>query len=225
MEAILAALAPVVPFILPYCEALGLHVVNPGPFCRWANRACSKFCYARNSVRRWKNTINRTNGRRYMMEAIQRDADRWMLWAPMHFRKYSRVRVASRFEPFNSRADVEQVRSWVVGSPDTLFWIVTRSWIDPTIRQLVQDRIMCEPNARVLGSIDRLTTQAQYDALCKDGWSTMGVWNRNPDFVHPFNPRAVRCIKTFGKVKGACKTCSKGCFSAERTDVHLLLHS
>lgn len=225
MEALLTALAPIVPFVLPYCEALGLHVVNPGPWCRFANAVCSKFCYARNSVRRWKNTVNRTNGRRYMMEAIKRDADRWLLWAPYHFRKYSRVRVASRFEPFNTREDVEHVRSWIVGSPDTLFWIVTRSWIDPTIRQLVQDRIMCEPNARVLGSIDRLTTQEQYDALCADGWSTMGVWTRKRDVVHPFNPNAVKCPKTWDKVKGHCKVCSRGCFSPERTDVHLLLHS
>jgi hypothetical protein len=72
---LLAALAPVVPFVLSYCDALGLHVCNPGPFCRWANRACSKFCYARNSVRRWKDTRNRTSGRKYMLEAIQRDAD------------------------------------------------------------------------------------------------------------------------------------------------------
>lgn len=219
------ALAKVVPFILSYCAALGLHVVNPGPFCRWANRACSKFCYARNSVRRWKDTKNRKTGRKYMMEAIQRDAARWMLWAPCHFQKYARVRVASRFEPFNTREDVEQVRSWVVGSPDTLFWIVTRSWVDPTIRALVQDRIMSEPNARVLGSIDRLTTQAQYDALVGDGWSTMGVWTRNREAAHPFNTNAVKCQKTFGKVKGACKTCSSGCFNAKRTDVHLLLHS
>lgn len=225
MEAIQAQAVKVVRFVLAYCEALGLHVVNPGPFCRFANAACSKFCYARNAVRRWKNTVNRKNGRKYMLEAIQRDAERWMLWAPMHFRKYARVRVASRFEPFNTRADVEQVRSWVVGSPDTLFWIVTRSWSDPEMRALVQDRIMTEPNARVLGSIDRLTTQDQYDALVADGWGTMGVWTRNPDAPHPFNPSAVKCQKTFNKVKGACRTCTAGCFNKERTDVHLLLHS
>lgn len=224
MEA-LAKVARIVPFVLSYCAALGLHVVNPGPFCRWANRACSKFCYARNSVRRWKDTKNRKSGRKYMMEAIQRDAARWMLWAPMHFRKYARVRVASRFEPFNTREDVEQVRSWIVGSPDTLFWIVTRSWVDPTIRALVQDRIMTEPNARVLGSIDRLTSQEQYNALVADGWSTMGVWTRNREAAHPFNTNAVKCQKTFAKVKGACKTCSSGCFNAKRTDVHLLMHS
>ncbi len=224
MEA-LAKVAKVVPFILSYCAALGLHVVNPGPFCRWANRACSKFCYARNSVRRWRGTKNRKTGRKYMMEAIQRDAARWMLWAPCNFRKYARVRVASRFEPFNTRADVEQVRSWVVGNPNTLFWIVTRCWIDPTIRSLVEERIMSEPNARVLGSIDRLTTQEQYDALVADGWSTMGTWNRDINFTHPFNAQAHCCSKTFGKIKGACKTCSAGCFAEGRKDVHLLMHS
>jgi len=214
-----------VPFTLPRCRALGLHVVNPGPVCKWANSACSRFCYARNSVRRWRHTKNRVNGRSYMAEAIQRDAARWMLWAPYHFSGYSRVRVASRFEPFNTREDIEQVRSWVVGCPNTLFWIVTRSWIDPTIRALVQDRIMVEPNARVLGSIDRLTTQDQYDGLVADGWSTMGVWTRRRDAAHPFNPQAIKCQKTFDRVKGACKTCSRGCFADKRTDVHLLLHS
>ena len=212
------------------CSALGIHKCDPGPGCPWATEACKRFCYAMNAISRWRNTQNRVSGRYYMIERIMEDEQRWERWRARHFRGLGAVRVATRFEAFKGPAEVERIRSWLVGAPETRFWIPTRAWRNHEMRGLIESRIKTLPNARVQASLDKTTTGADFRMLRDWGWSTMGVWARSEDGSHPFNGSAHRCAKTWNGAHGA-KACAKcagegtGCFSAKRVDVLLRLHS
>lgn len=210
------------------CPSLGIHKLDPALVCPWRTDAC-KACYAMAAYRRWRSALS-TDGRRYMVDAVGRDAARWFLWAPCHFNGIPAVRIATRGEALKNRADLEHVRSLVASCPDTLWMLPTRAWRDPAMRELIQTRLMGLGNLRLLASIDRTSTQEEYDALVADGWSTMGFWARG-DNPHPFAPETcLRCPKTWGGAHGAtaCKRCSSegiGCFQSARKDVFLRLHS
>jgi len=139
-----------------------------------------------------------------------------------HFerRKVKRLRLMSRGEAFAEIEDVERVIALLEAIPDVTVMIPTRAWNDFQFRQVIQTKICNRyENARVFASIDP-DTHDLFGAITF-GSGTLFYGN---DEQHPFGCFAsVKCPKTWGKIKGACKTCNI-CFGERRVHVHLKQH-
>lgn len=213
------------------CDALGIHKIDPSAGCPFATATCRKSCYAMNAVRRWLSACHR--GTHTLMLRIALDGKLWSRWTARHFKGIKFIRLGTRFEPLKSACDVERIRKWALESPGTTFQIPTRCWHDAGMRRLVEERLMGLPNIRLLASIDKETTQEEFEGLRADGWSTMGFWSRKEIGPHPLAgdmPSVERCPKTWEGAHGktACLRCAendRGCFGRHRKDIYLKLHS
>jgi hypothetical protein len=131
----------------------------------------------------------------------------------------------SRGEAFATVRDVAKVRSMIKNNPLRIFWLPTRAWRNPELKKLIQKYIKVFPNAFVQGSTDVTTTIDEYKMLKRTNWSTLYFGNNDTDSVNAqYDIDLFKCPKTFGHKKSVCVGCTRGCFSAERKDIHLKQH-
>lgn len=222
------------------CADIGLWAVDSDMgSCVWRTPACD-YCYNRkNKCGTFKRAWAVGGG----------DSDNWSTANEKTFNGLYRVRLNTRGEAFPTLSQVARVGSWVAANPNTKFWIVTRSWqmgmrgspenwykINEKFMQAIDNQIRIYKNAFVQASIDDWTKQHTAE-LINRGWNTMFFSKDNNP--HPAenleNGNVVKCKKTWNRIKnpvtnrwmhkkGLCRTCTTGCFSNVRTDVHLKFH-
>jgi hypothetical protein len=222
---------------LRQCPDIGLWVLDRGVgSCKWRTSACD-LCYNRKMLRY-------VDFRRAWSPG-GKDDQAWNRVNPESFAGLRRVRLCTRGETFTSVDDCKRVGDWVAGNPGCLFWIPTRAWqtgksgspehwfsINSVMIEAINQYVRCYSNARVQASLD-VDTVGHHGVLKDLGWSTMYFHRENA--VPGFGASARRCRKTWetrvnpktGRrvhLKGVCRTCRTGCFSADRTDVWLKYH-
>jgi hypothetical protein len=134
-----------------------------------------------------------------------------------------RIRFAAAGEALATPADVTRVESIVRTFPSILFWVPTRAWRSPALRDPIRRRLVTLRNARVLASLDPSNTAEEVDGLASDGWSTMFFGLDRLDVGSPFLGR-YRCPKTWEHRHGFCRECTQGCFREGQVHVHLKKH-
>lgn len=207
-----------------WCEDIGMFAYDrPIPeTCVHATDFCRAACYNDKLYRIYP----AMHGKDIKNEAYWQTLDGAQVTRDLARRKHPthRVRFMTRGEAFKAVSDVHKVAEIASANPDRLFWIPTRAWRHPLLRALIQTSLLGVPNLRILASTDPTTTDAEWDALKADGWSTM-FFGDDTQRVTPTGDKMFLCPKTHGHVKGACAVCKRGCFRADkRVDVHLSQH-
>jgi hypothetical protein len=134
-----------------------------------------------------------------------------------------RIRFAAAGEALATPADVTRVESIIRAFPSIRFWIPTRAWRSPILRDLIRGRLMTLRNAKVLGSVDPSNTTEEINGLASDAWSLMYFGNDSPEKGSVF-AGWYRCPKTWQHRHGFCRVCSRGCFREGQVHVHLKKH-
>lgn len=134
-----------------------------------------------------------------------------------------RVRGCTRGETFSAMGDVQKVYHILKENHRSLFWLPTRGWRDPSMRDAIESIIAPMPNARLCASLDPSNTAAEWASVKASGWSTL-FYGDNERTHTPNGDPLFRCPKTWAHVKGACASCNKACFSLDRTDAILKQH-
>jgi hypothetical protein len=132
----------------------------------------------------------------------------------------SRVRGCTRGENFKDNSDIDRIKDIAQANPERTFWLPTRAWRNPELRQRIQSELFGLPNVRIQASLDPSNSRQEVNQLILDGWSTMFFGN---DDRAPI-ANSVKCQKTWDHVKGACRTCETGCFRNEQTHIWLKQH-
>jgi hypothetical protein len=218
--------------------AIGVWAIDRGiGSCKWRTHACDD-CYNRKC-------LIYPDTKKAWYPGGKDDQD-WARITPENFRGLNRVRLCTRGEAFTCVDDCKRVGEWLQANPGCLFWIPTRAWqtgkrgspenwfsINSPMVAAINRYVRCHDNARVMASLD-------VDTICHHGilkdleWSTM-YFHRDNIAPTGYIMNAHRCRKTWQKkinpatgrpvsLKGVCRTCRSGCFSAERVDVWLKYH-
>ena len=140
-------------------------------------------------------------------------------------KQLDRVRLMQRGEAFKDETDITRVKDILKENPDTVFWIPTRAWTKPHLRELIEKEIMPYENVRVNASLDYSNVdKPELLEGIRGKWSTMyfGIDEVNKN---PLGETMVKCPKTFDHKLGHCATCEVGCFNKGVTNVHLKAHS
>lgn len=139
-------------------------------------------------------------------------------WADRRRKPVERFRFMTRGEAFACLSDVDKVADVVASNPSTLFWIPTRAWRNREYREAIELKVMILENARVLASIDPTNDFAEVAEVMEHGWSTMFFGDDSA------TDGRVLCEKTHSHTKGACATCSNGCFQAKFGEAPVHVH-
>jgi hypothetical protein len=191
--------------------------------CPYATSYCKRFCYMR-KFECWQKPADRAAYERRLRQE-------WEELTPEHFgellrrRKYptDRIRFAAAGEALATPADVTRVESIIRTFPTILFWVPTRAWRSPDLRDRIRRRLLTLRNARVMASLDPSNTAEEVEGLTSDGWSTMFFGIDRLDVGSPFVGR-YPCPKTWDHRHGFCQECSNGCFREGQVHVHLKKH-
>lgn len=130
----------------------------------------------------------------------------------------SRFRFCTRGETLSQLSDIEKIRDIALENPTIDFWLPTRAWRKKAFRRAIKKDLFPLKNVFVLASIDPSNTDAEIKGLKKSGFSTMYFGDNEK------TANRIKCPKTWEKKNGHCLTCSSGCFSSGRVDIHLKAH-
>ena len=207
-----------------YIPEIGLYAQDRShSACPYSTEFCKVHCYW-NKFKRWQKPAAR-------LALERRLRSEWERLTPSQFgrliqrRKHptDRIRFAAAGEALATPADVSRVESIIRTYPAILFWVPTRAWRAPALRDQIRGRLLTLRNARVLASLDPSNTAEEVEGLASDGWSTMFFGADRLEEGSPFRGR-YRCPKTWEHRRGFCRECSKGCFREGQVHVHLKKH-
>lgn len=197
--------------------------------CPYATSFCKRFCYMR-KFECWQKPADRAAYERRLRSE-------WEELTPERFgellrrRKYptDRIRFASGGEALATASDISRVASIVQAYDHISFWIPTRAWRSPSLRPLIEKRLLPLRNARVMASLDPTSIRSEVEGLKVDGWSSMffgfdgGDDGRDLFFNWLLRDR-YKCPKTWEHRHGFCRECTQGCFREGQVHVHLKKH-
>ena len=136
-----------------------------------------------------------------------------------------RSRHMTRGEALKDIADIYRVKDIALATPTTTWWIPTRAWRNPLLRELIMIELFPISNIAINASLDPSNTQEEEDALIAEGWNIMFYGD---DTKYSARGEAFKCPKTWKKLSGHCAVCKAGCFSQttinKRVTVHLSKH-
>ncbi len=137
-----------------------------------------------------------------------------------------RIRFAAAGEALATPADVSRIESIIRAFPSTLFWVPTRAWRSPLLRDPIRERLVTLRNARIMASLDPSNTAEEVDGLMSDEWSTMyfGIDGGQDLFDDWLLHGRYKCPKTWEHRSGHCRVCDEGCFRRGPVHVHLKKH-
>jgi hypothetical protein len=184
--------------------------------CKHLTSFCVRFCYNKKLYALYPNMEGRDDKNEEFWARLDGATLKTILSRKR--KQTDRFRFCTRGEAFSTLEDVDKVAEIIRSNPTTLFWIPTRGWRNPDIRRAIEARIFTLPNARPMASLDPSNDKAEYEALVAWGWSTLYFGYDTPRKGH------FLCPKTWDHEKGACASCTDGCFSTDRVDVHLKSH-
>lgn len=135
-----------------------------------------------------------------------------------------RARLMTRGEAFKDFSDIDRVANILKSTPNTIWWIPTRSWRNPILFSNVRSMVAKFDNVRLLASTDPTTTDMEYAALERKGISTM-FYGDDDRTETPDGTRMFKCPKTHKHLVGHCAICKGGCFRKDKpVHVHLKQH-
>lgn len=203
------------------CSDIGLHAVDRSRerSCVHATGFCKATCFNVKLEKAFGHTIEPKDVKNDLAwETLTGDS--FKAWNAR--RKVARFRFCTRGEAFASLADVDRVADVLAKNPEVLFWIPTRAWRNSEYREAIELKVLPLANARVLASLDPSNDNQEVADIVESGWSTMFYGDDEA------TQDRILCDKTHAHVKGACATCSNGCFEAafgfKQVHVHLNQH-
>ena len=189
--------------------------------CHWRTEAC-KGCYNEKLERVFKAMIPKDVKNEIFWQQL--DGDKFNTILSRKRKDTSRFRFQTRGETFASIADVLRVKDILKKNPDTIFWMPTRAWRNPFLKNLIESHIFPLANARTLASTDIYTHGREWKQLKETNWPTMFFGNDDLKTT-PNGDKFFLCPKTHKDLKGHCGICKAGCFrNNKRVDVHLKQH-
>lgn len=202
-----------------WCADIGCFALDfPKTTCCYRTAYCNANCYNRKVYRMFKDKIVKRDAANYLSWLTSTPEDWKNALADKRTRQTDRFRFATRGETLMNSTDVDRVINVVQQLPETLFWIPTRAWRNPALRSEIVQRLFPLANIRLCASLDPSNSQDEIDSLKAEGWSTLYYGDDSA------TEGRIKCQKTWNHEKGACATCVVGCFSQDRTDVHLRKH-
>ena len=207
------------PSCLRYCADIGMPAFDRGKTtCIHRTEYCNKHCYNVKLYRVYPAMKGRDDKNdAYWLNTSATDFA-YEVRTACKRAGVNRFRWATRGEAIGVQADLHKVFNIVDLCPDIEFWLPTRAWRNVDMRALIDVYRRSSDNVRILASLDPSNTEEERCGLVSDGWSTMTF---GADFIDDYN---IMCPKTYGKHKGACATCTIGCFNREQTHVHMKEH-
>ena len=220
-----------VPVRLKISVELGMMVIDRawGTTCAWRTPFCTRHCYNKNISRTRPNLKKAAKPDERFWKELTGEwlydllhCDRFayfcekMGYTPAYMR--GRIRLATRGEAFSKPADVTKVADLCKANPATLFWVPTRAWRNEAMANMIEDLMMCLPNARVLASTDPSNTDEELAELGERCWNTMFFGDDTA------TKGRFKCPKTWKKIKSYCRICKPGCCKNGPVDVHLAVH-
>jgi len=207
-----------------WCADIGMFTIDrPKQSCRHATPFCAEHCYNKKMYKVFKG----------MKKKDVRNEQDWKNWSGRQWKEHldkkrkqtSRVRLMSRGEAFSDDKDVERVKDILEHNPKRTFWIPTRAWHDPHLKQRIEQEVESYPNVRVLYSTDPSDFETgEYEKT--KGHNTM--FFGDDDIVEKgdsMGRKFVKCEKTYEHKKDVCPTCEEGCFKKdEEVHIHLKEH-
>lgn len=203
-----------------FCNDIGMFCLDfPMETCVFRTQFCNANCYNRKVY-----YIHDTDGR-----VTKRDKQNNTAWkectveefveafSRKRTRQTKRFRFGTRGEPLNNIHNIFKIRAIALAMPETIFWIPTRAWRSPLLRDIIERQLMTLPNVRVMASVDPSNSIIEL-AQIQGRWSTMFFGDNKQ------TAGRVRCVKTWDHSKAACATCDQGCFTTELIHVHLRKH-
>ena len=204
-----------------FCSDIGMFAFDrPRSTCKHRTKFCMEHCY---------------NGKLYSLYELEgkdkRNEEQWQACSGSELGKTlarkrkqtARFRLATRGESLAGVSDIAKVYKMALSAPDTLIWLPTRAWHKGYILRLLEKFIMPLKNVRLMASIDPSDDIEFVKFIANRGWSTMFFGD---DLNHPLQDdyEIHKCAKTFAGIKGACATCTGGCFMEEQVHVWLKEH-
>lgn len=191
--------------------------------CDHRTEFCDETCYNVKLYRIYPNMGKRDQRCEREWQAVTGKAVN--TWLSRKRKPTKRARFNTRGEAIKDIKDVYRVKDIVTSTPDTEWWLPTRAWRNPLLRELVKIELFPLSNLAVNASLDPSNTQDEEDALVADGWNIMYYGD---DDAYPNKGDAFKCPKTWKKLSGHCTVCKAGCFSqttlGRRVTVHLSDH-
>lgn len=212
-----------------FCADIGMWAIDrPIWFsCLHATKFCLEKCYNFKLYKLYKNmkTKDERNETAWST-ATKKDAQelRVSLGRKKKGCGVKRFRFMTRGEAFRDKSDIARVENIAIQLWDYELWIPTRSWHNPLLWIEVKRLESRKHNLRILASTDPSDSSEDLGMLETIGQSTMFFGDDN--FLKmPYGKKLFKCPKTWGKIKGACAVCKKGCFRTDKpVHVHLKQH-
>ena len=185
---------------------------------------CDQTCYNIKLYKMYKNMANRDD----RCETIWRKLS---TFSAMEVRKFlaskrkqvSRVRHMTRGEAFTNAADVFRFKVMCLDNPDTLWWIPTRAWRNPELRDLIERELMPLSNCAINASFDPSNTDDEWRMMQDRDWNIM-FYGDDDRTVAPNGQRMFKCPKTHKKLSGHCNVCKAGCFAQKTINRTVVVH-
>jgi len=209
---------------LRWCEDIGMFALDrPIPTsCLHKTEFCDKKCFNVKLYRLYpnmekKDIRNEAYWKQLTGKALKATLDRRTL-------QTDRVRFMTRGEAIRDYSDLDRVEDICEYNPDREFWLPTRAWRDALLMARIESQLRPIRNLHVLASMDPSNPAVDWETVRAFGWSTM-FFGDDKMLTTPLGEKMFKCPKTWGKVKGACGTCKRGCFEGHgRVNVHLQGH-
>ena len=220
---------------IKFIPELGLWSFSRGKHtCRWQSKWCERNCYATKFYKLgWsREEYDRPDDDWWMANDVIALSAEILRVTSVDGVPPGRFRFSIKGEIWNHPTDVSKVQGVVQTLSSTRFWIPTRAWRDPQMRDHIQRYVLPELNACVLASVDPDTTPEELAQLRADGWSLvfagdnargqmlLGAKGARPNVTDGMHS----CEKTWEHRSGHCATCEEGCFSPGRVEIHLKKH-
>lgn len=213
-----------------FTPAIGMLTINRSieASCVHATEYCRRTCYNNRVYAMYPNVRKADPKIEAEWDALTGKSLSTMLKFDRH--KTERLRLMGRGEALATHADVDKVADLTAACPDTLFWLPTRAWRgDSLLRARVEVELLDVGNLCILASTDPSNTFEEWEDLMLSGWSVMHYGdNARPIWGDDPRAHAMRCPKSWRKLKGHCAVCKAGCFAprvlGRRVDVWLKKH-
>lgn len=155
-----------------------------------------------------------------------RNEDVWQNIKPMQVKdlisrkkkQTKRVRHCTRGEGIKDEADIWKHKAEAEAIPDSVIWIPTRAWRDPTLNFLIRTVLFPIKNIAMNASVDPSNTKEEWAMLERQGWNIMFYGDDSLEESPATGKRLFDCPKTKKGLKGHCTICKAGCFSQVTMD-------
>ena len=185
---------------------------------------CDQTCYNLKLYRMYVNMASRDDRCETIWQKLSTfSAVEVRNWIAKKRKPTQRIRHMTRGEAFTNAADVFKVKVMCLDNPDTLWWIPTRAWRNPELRDLIERELMPLSNCAINASFDPSNTDDEWRMMQDRDWNIM-FYGDDDRTVAPNGQRMFKCPKTHKKLSGHCNVCKAGCFAQKTINRTVVVH-